>query len=247
MDKEIRLGIIGCGFFAENHLHAWTSLRDAGVRIAAVCDLDAAKAKAAAAKFAAGAWYTDPEQMFSSEALDLVDIVTRMDTHRTLVELAIKHRVPTIVQKPIAPTLADAVAMAKSAEAAGVFLAVHENFQFQAPMRKVRELIASGAIGETTWSRISFRTGYDIYSGQPYLRNEERLVIADLGAHVLDLARVFLGEVERVDAQAQTRNPSVKGEDTATMLLRHTSGAVSVVECTYRVASASRPVSRDLG
>jgi predicted dehydrogenase len=233
MAREIRLGIVGCGFFAENHLHAWTSLRDAGVRIAAVCDLDAAKAKAAAAKFGAGAWYTDPEQMFSSEARDLADIVTRMDTHRPLVELAIKHRVPTIVQKPIAPTLADAVAMAKSAEAAGVFLAVHENFRFQAPMRKVRELIASGAIGETTWARISFRTGYDIYSGQPYLRDEERLVIADLGAHVLDLARVFLGEVERVYAEAQTRNSSVRGEDTATILLRHTSGAVSVVECTY--------------
>jgi predicted dehydrogenase len=123
--------------------------------------------------------------------------------------------------------------MAATAEAAGIFLAVHENFRFQTPMRKARELIAGGAIGEPTWARISFRTGYNIYSGQPYLREEERFIIIDLGVHVLDLARVFLGEVDRIAAETQSRNPGVKGEDTATMMLRHVSGAVSVVDCTY--------------
>jgi predicted dehydrogenase len=171
--------------------------------------------------------------MLGEQNLGLVDIVTRMETHRELVELAVRNRTPTVVQKPIAPTLADARAMTAAAEAAGVFLAVHENFRFQTPMRKARELIAGGAIGEPTWARISFHTGYDIYSGQPYLREQEQFVIIDLGVHVLDLARVFLGEVERIAAETQRRNPGVKGEDTATMMLRHVSGAVSVVECTY--------------
>jgi predicted dehydrogenase len=178
-------------------------------------------------------WYDDPGKMLAEQNLDLVDIVTRMDTHRELVELAVKQGTPTIVQKPIAPRLADAQAMASAAEAAGVFLAVHENFRFQAPIRKARELIAEGAIGEPTWARISFRTGYDIYSGQPYLRDENRFVVIDLGAHVLDLARVFLGEVERIGAETQRRNSGVTGEDTATMLLKHVAGGVSVVECTY--------------
>jgi D-apiose dehydrogenase len=233
MSDETRLGVVGCGFFAQNHLHAWSSLRGEGARIVAVCDIDPAKAQLAAAKFGAADWYADAERMLTEQDLGLVDIVTRMDTHRELVELAVRHRTPTIVQKPIAPTLADAQAMTAAAHAAGVFLAVHENFRFQAPMRKTRELIADGAIGEPTWARISFRTGYDIYSGQPYLREEDRFVVIDLGAHVLDLARVFLGEVERIGAETQSRNSDVKGEDTATMLLRHVSGAVSVVECTY--------------
>jgi predicted dehydrogenase len=233
MTDETRVGVIGCGFFAQNHLHAWSSLRGEGARIVAVCDIDPAKAKAAAANFEAAHWYTDPERMLGEQNLGLVDIVTRMDTHRELVELAVRHRTPSIVQKPVAPTLADARAMAAAAEAAGIFLAVHENFRFQTPMRKARELIAGGAIGEPTWARISFRTGYDIYSGQPYLREEERFIITDLGAHVLDLARVFLGEVDRIAAETQSRNPDVKGEDTATMMLRHVSGAVSVVDCTY--------------
>jgi predicted dehydrogenase len=57
--------------------------------------------------------------------------------------------------------------------------------------------------------------------------------VIDLGAHVLDLARVFLGEVEQIGAETQRRNSAVNGEDTATMLLKHVSGGVSVVECTY--------------
>jgi predicted dehydrogenase len=123
--------------------------------------------------------------------------------------------------------------MAKAAKAAGVFLAVHENFRFQAPMREVADRLRTGAIGEPSWARISFRTGYDIYRGQPYLLQEERFVILDLGVHVVDLARAFLGEVTHVSAETQRRNPKARGEDTATLLLKHQSGAVSLVECTY--------------
>ena len=123
--------------------------------------------------------------------------------------------------------------MTKAAKAAWVFLAVHENFRFQMPIRRVLEALQGGKIGEPTWARISFRTGYDIYKGQPYLLNEERFVIMDLGVHVLDLARVLLGDARHVSAQTQKRNPAARGEDTATMMVRHLSGAVSVVECTY--------------
>ena len=57
--------------------------------------------------------------------------------------------------------------------------------------------------------------------------------ILDSGIHVLDLARWFLGEVDRLSCETQRRNPAIKGEDTATMMLRHRSGAVSIVETTY--------------
>ena len=97
---------------------------------------------------------------------------------------------------------------------------MHENFRFQTPLMKVKEVLDSPAsIGEPSWARISFRTGYDIYKGQPYFYGEERFVILDLGVHVVDLARYFLGEVERVSCETQKRNPKVKAEDTATMLL----------------------------
>jgi predicted dehydrogenase len=100
-------------------------------------------------------------------------------------------------------------------------------------MRRIVELLRQGTIGAPSWARVSFRTGYDIYKGQPYLAHEERFVLTDIGVHVLDMVRVLMGEVEHMSAETQRRNPDVRGEDTATMLLKHRSGAVSVVECTY--------------
>lgn len=233
MAAKISVGVVGCGFFARNHLHSWRDLAAEDAELVAVCDIDPAKAEATAKDFGVARWYSEPAKMFEDEALDLVDIVTRMDTHRQLVQQATARRIPTIVQKPFAPDLDGCLEMTKAAQEAGVFLAIHENFRFQAPIRRAIDVVRSGTIGEPSWGRISFRTGYDIYEGQPYLRTEERFVVVDLGCHVLDLARAFLGEVQHLAAETQRRNPDVHGEDTATMLLKHQSGAVSVVECTY--------------
>src|SRR5262249_27017557 len=145
----------------------------------------------------------------------------------------IAKRIPTIVQKPFGFDLGDCRAMTLAAKKAGVFLAVHENFRFQAPLRRITELLRDGTIGTPSWGRGSFRTDYDIYKGQPYLLKETRFVINDLGVHVCDLARAFLGEVEHVSCETQRRNPKAKGEDTATMMMKHSNGAVSMVECTY--------------
>ena len=232
MTKPIAIGLIGCGFFAQNHLHAWMDLAPEGADLVAVCDIDEARAREAGDKFGAR-WYTDAAEMLDKEQLGLVDIATQMRTHHKLVELTLSRRIPTVVQKPFGETIEEVRHMVRLCEEMGTFLAVHENFRFQLPMLKVAEILASGAIGTPGWGRISFRTGYDIYTGQPYLRTEPRFVLIDLGVHVLDVARVLLGEVAHLTAELQKRNPEVAGEDTATMLLRHTGGAVSVVECTY--------------
>jgi predicted dehydrogenase len=233
MPETTAVALIGCGFFSRNHLHAWRDLAAEGARLAAVCDIDPAKAKAAAQEFGVPRWYTDAATMFAKERIDLVDIATRMDTHRALVELAVSKRIATVVQKPFAPVWEDCLAMVRAARAAKTFLAVHENFRFQHPMLRVAERLRAGAMGSPSWARISFRTGYDIYRTQPYFYGEERFAILDVGVHVLDIARVFLGEVAQIFCQTQKRNPRVRAEDTATMMLRHASGAVSVVECTY--------------
>ena len=246
MADRTAIGVIGCGFFSRNHLNSWKDLAPEGADLVAVCDVDAAKAKAAAEAFGVPHWYTDAETMFRERKLGLVDIVTRMDTHVELAAMAARHKAPMIVQKPFAPDINGVRTIVDTAEKAGLFLAVHENFRFQTPLQKVKEVLESGAIGEPSWARISFRTCYDIYAGQPYFYGEERFVILDLGVHVVDIARYFLGEIERVSCETQRRNPKVKAEDTATMLLRHTSGAVSMVECTYESKKLPDPFPETL-
>jgi predicted dehydrogenase len=230
--KPVKVGLIGCGFYAQNHLHAWADLKAQGAELAAVCDLDNAKAEAAGAKFGAPA-FTDPKTMFDKIAIDLVDITTRMGSHQALAALAAERGIAAVVQKPFAPTWDEAVAIVDKAHKHKTWLAVHENFRFATSMRRVKAVIESGAIGVPNWARISFRTGYNVYKGQPYLAEEERLVILDVGIHVLDLARWLLGEVAHLSCETQKRKSSIRAEDTATMMLRHDSGAVSVVESTY--------------
>lgn len=233
MAGTVRVGIVGCGFFARNHLFSWRDLAADGVELVAVCDIDPAKARAAAEEFGAPAWYANVDEMLDGEKIDLIDIITRMDTHRMMVEKTVGRGIATIVQKPFAPTWDDAVSMTRMAEDAGVFLAVHENFRFQTPLLKAAAAVRTGAIGTPTWGRISFRTGFDLYKTQPYFHDEERFIILDLGVHTLDMARVMMGEVAHVYAEVQTRNSMNRGEDTATVTLRHVTGGVSVVDFSY--------------
>lgn len=232
-NQIVNVALVGCGFYAQNHLHAWHGLREQGAALVAVCDLDQQKAKSSGEKFGVP-WYTNINQLLDAHSVDLLDIATQMRSHQALAAIAVEREIACILQKPLAPSLQDAEAIVNIASARGIWLAVHENFRFGTGMRRVKEELEKGSIGSPNWARISFRTGFDVYSGQPYLAKEERLVVLDSGIHVLDLARYFLGEVERLSCELQKRKPDIAGEDTATILMRHKSGAVSVVESTYQ-------------
>ncbi len=231
--ENARIAVVGCGFYAQNHLHAWSALRDQGAELAAVCDLDHERARASGDEFGVP-WYVDIAQLLDAHAIDLLDIATQMRSHQALAAIAARRGIASIVQKPLAPTLEAARAIVEFAQERGAWLAVHENFRFGTGIRRVKQELDAGSIGTANWARISFRTGYDVYAGQPYLAQEDRLVVLDSGIHVLDLARHFLGEVEHLSCELQKRKPEITGEDTATVLLRHKSGAVSVVESTYQ-------------
>jgi predicted dehydrogenase len=231
-ETPVRVGVIGCGFYAQNHLHAWHDLAAEGVVLAGVCDTDPVKASAAADKFGSRA-FVDAADMIDALQPDLIDVVTQAGAHRPLAELAADRKIGAIVQKPLAPTWDDCVAIAGAVTRAGIFFGVHENFRFRAAVLRVKQLIDNGVIGQPTFARISFRTHYDVYRAQPYLRREPRLIVLDLGIHLLDVVRVCVGEVAAVSCLTQKRAPDIAGEDTATMLLSHASGAVSVVDCSF--------------
>ena len=177
--------------------------------------------------------YTDAADMLTKTRPDFIDIVTTVESHRLLVELAANAGVPAICQKPFATNAADADGMVRACESAGVPLMVHENFRWQAPIRELKRLLESGVIGTPFFGRVSFRHDYDIYAGQPYLAEGDRLAILDVGIHILDIARFLFGEATRLSCTTQRVNPRVKGEDAATMLLQHASGATSVVDCSF--------------
>lgn len=225
-----RGALIGCGFFAENHLNAWKQL---DVSLVAVCDTDSAKSARAALRFGIPRHYANVEEMLQSEKLDFVDIVTTVSSHRALVELAARYGVGAICQKPFATNLEDADAMIAACERAGVSLMVHENFRWQRPMLEIRRVLDQQAIGEPFFGRISFRHDYDVYAVQPYLAETVQFAILDVGIHLVDLARFFFGEVTALSCMTQSVNPRVKGEDVATILLKHVNGATSIADASF--------------
>lgn len=235
----LRVAVIGCGYFGRLQLAAWDALD--GVEVAAVCDLDPARAHHPGAVS-----YAEAPAMLATEALDFVDIATRVETHRQLVELVAAHRLPVICQKPFAADRGDAEAMVSACAKAGVTLMVHENFRWQAPMRAVREVIEQGGIGAPSYARISFRHAHDIYTNQPYLREEPRLALMDVGTHALDLARFFMGEADRVYARSQRIDPTIKGEDVVDVVLDHAGGTVSLVDLSFSTVLQPDPFPQTL-
>jgi D-apiose dehydrogenase len=228
--EKLKAGVIGCGFFAQNHLAAWDAIED--VSLIAVCDQQAARAEEAKPKFGAERAYTDAEKMLEAEALDFVDVVTTPPSHRSLVELVARYGRHVICQKPLAPSLEDATAMVDACKSAGVTFMVHENFRWQGTMQRAKQILDAGTIGEPFFAQISFRTGYNVYPNQPYLATDERLVLYDMGVHIFDLVRFFMGEVNSLYAQTHRVKPEIRGEDVATALLRHDSGT-SVTAMNY--------------
>ena len=80
--------LIGCGFFARNHMLAWRDLP--GVTIAAVCDLDPTKAAAFAEEFGAKA-FGDVNAMLEEIRPDFADFAATVSSHRALVGMAASH------------------------------------------------------------------------------------------------------------------------------------------------------------
>lgn len=222
--------LIGCGFFARNHMQAWAGID--GVEITGVCDTDPAKAAAFARDFGARA-FTDAGAMLAELQPDFTDIATTVASHRALVALAARHSRAVICQKPFAETLQDGVAMVAACDAAGIPLLVHENFRWQSPYRALGAALASGAIGAPSFLRLSFRHAFDIYTNQPYLATIEDLALTDVGPHLFDMARFLMGDVTRLYCQTQRLNPRVAGQDAFLATLSHASGAVSSIECSF--------------
>jgi predicted dehydrogenase len=232
MGKEkLTFSVIGCGFWAQYQIAAWKELPEA--ELVAVCDIDPEKAKSTAQKYGVAHAFTNAREMLRQIKPDFVDIITPVETHLDFVKLAADHQVPVICQKPLAPDISTAHEMVSYCHSAGVPLFVHENFRWQAPMRRIREILLAGTIGEVFKANVSFCSAFPVFENQPFLAEIEKFIIADVGSHVLDVARYLMGEVRNLRCLTRRVNPDIKGEDVANVLLEMQSGAHCYVEMSY--------------
>jgi D-apiose dehydrogenase len=171
--------------------------------------------------------------MMKAGGLDAVDIAAPRAVHAELVRLAASFGLPTLCQKPLAPTLAEAEALV--ADVSGrIRLMVHENWRFRTYYRDAAAWLREGRIGTVIAARLSLVTSgtvrdadgkYPALERQPFMRSETRMLAAEVLIHHLDTLRMLLGPLE-VKASSVTRtNPEIVGEDTAVIQLATASGA----------------------
>jgi predicted dehydrogenase len=229
--KPLRFAVIGAGFWARYQLAGW---REAGgAECIAICNRTRSRAEELAKEFGVPAVYTDPEELLRREKPDVVDVISAPDAHEEHVLVAASWGVPVICQKPMAPTLAAAERMVAACRDAQVPFFVHENWRWQTPIRALKAALESGDIGAPFRSWITFLTGYDVFDNQPYLRDERRLILSDLGVHLLDVARFLFGEATGLLCHADRVHTEIKGEDVATVMLRTAAGTTVVVAMAY--------------
>jgi predicted dehydrogenase len=227
---DLRFAIFGTGFWSRYQLAAWREL--AGVECVALYNRTRAKAEALAHDFGVPAVYDDPEELLRNEQLDFIDVITDVDTHSHFVHMAAARRLPVICQKPMAPSFAEAERMVAACRAAGVPFFIHENWRWQTPIRQLKGLLDAGRIGRPFRARIAMVSGFPVFVNQPSLRELEQFVLADMGSHVLDVARFLFGEAQSLYCQTRRVHADIKGEDVATVML-NIGGATVTCEMGY--------------
>jgi len=235
---KIKGAIIGCGFFASNHLNAWKELKN--VEIIAVCDLNVKKAKLFCNKFNVSNYYTSIEEMIKNLNLDFVDVVTTMETHLDICKILSFHKIPTVLQKPFSDTFNNAKKIVNLYKKKTTPLMIHENFRWQTPIVTVKKLLKRHNLGTPMYSKISFRHSNPVgYTNQEYLYSLKEYLILDVGIHLYDLTRFFMGEAKSVYTANQNTNKKFKGETAFTSILKHANKSISIVDAS--ISSIKHP------
>jgi len=230
-DSMKRFAVIGCGFWSQFQIAAWKEIKE--VELVAVNDKIREKAENIASRFNVPKVYDSAEELFQNERIDFVDIITDVSTHEKFVLLAAQYGIPVICQKPLAEDYRTAKNMVEACRKAGVPLLVHENWRWQVPIRALKRRLEEGIIGKPFRARITYANSFPVFENQPFLAELEQFILADMGTHILDVARFLFGEAKSVYCQTARVHRNIKGEDVASVAMKMDSGLHCNVELSY--------------
>ena len=231
MKKNLRFAVIGTGFWANYQIAAWKELE--GAELVALYDKAIPKAEAMAHKFGVPRVFDRVEELLKKASLDFVDIITDVDTHALLTEMAARNGIATICQKPMAPKLHLAKQMIDVSEQLDVPLFIHENWRWQAPIRKMKEILHEGRIGKIFKARVTFCSAFPVFDNQPFLADLDQFILTDIGSHILDVCRFLFGEVVTLHCHTARVNQQIKGEDVANVFMKMENGISCYAEMSY--------------
>ncbi len=229
--QKLKFALFGTGFWANYQLPGWYELE--GVDCIAAYNRTRSRADTFAKKFDIPRTYDNPVNLLDTEELDFVDICTDVSTHYSLTKLAAERGLDVVCQKPMAPSLEESRSLLEICQHNGVKLFINENFRFQSPIRRVKEILDSGVIGTAFKARITFCSAFPVFDNQPFLADLDQFILTDIGSHILDVSRYLCGEAKNIYTLIHTVNPKIKGEDVANCLMEMENGMHCYAEMSY--------------
>ena len=244
MTGEVGIGIVGYGLMGRAHAYGYTlapRVRDLPVvpRLRSISGRNEAAVAAAADRYGVATWTTDWRDLVARDDVEIVDVCTPPGTHAEIVEAALGAGKAVLCEKPLAADYASARRAADVAERASRPNAIGFNYRRLPAVSLLKELVAEGRIGDVLLWRAGWLSDEFLDADIPFDWRFERALggtsIADLGAHLVDLALWIVGDVAEVAAQSETFTGSRSGrvvdvDEASSALVRFANGARGTFE-----------------
>jgi len=233
--RYLNWGVLGPGVVATRAVIPALQ-RCAMTQVLAVASRDAMRAAQVATTFAIPRHYTSYADLLADPEIDAVYIALPNHLHREWAERAAVAGKHVLCEKPLACNATEAAAMATSAEQSGVRLMEASMYRFHPRMARLREMVASGAVG-------SVRSIYAAFSFTLIAPGNYRLYREMGGGALLDVgcygvnAATMLVPSSPLEVQAMAEYyPDTGADRTLSGLLRFSSGATALIRCGFDAA-----------
>jgi predicted dehydrogenase len=218
MAKELRVGLIGCGFMGRTHSNAYRRLNnffsvEHRAVLKAICDTNEPKARTYAATWGYERVETDWRKLIEAADIDLVDICVPNVAHRDIAVAAAEAGKMVGCEKPLAMNVAQAEEMVTAVEKAGVPNMVWFNYRRVPSIALAKQIVEEKRIGRPFHYRATYLQDWTIsedvpQGGDALWRLDARVagsgVTGDLLAHSIDTAMWLNGPITRVVAKTET-------------------------------------------
>jgi predicted dehydrogenase len=212
--KPLNVALIGTGFMGKAHSIATAVvpiLFGSPVEVVrkVVVDIDEEMARNAAKTYGFEEFATDWREVVNRSDIDIIDICTPNDTHAPIGIAAAKAGKHILCEKPMSMTVAEAEEMQAAARKAGVVTMLSYNYRHTPAVQMAKRLIDDGRIGKILTFRGYYLQdwGADPKAPLSWRYNKAKAgsgTLGDIGTHIVDAARMLVGEFESVNAIVKT-------------------------------------------
>ena len=238
-----RIAIIGCGRIAPTHLDGLKSLYSRA-EVVALCDINEKLRQERQQTYNIPNGFASVKELLEWNQFDIAAVLTPPNVRVEVCVPVLRAEKHVLVEKPFTHTLEDARFIVKTAEKAGVVLAVSQNFRWMPPAPTLRERILDGKIGRVL-SVLRVDTVWRDESGG--WRNKTlKLALSVMGVHWLDQTRWITGDegVRIYTSSLISELLTSVGEDITSTVITLRSGAIATL--VHHWASYARRANNSL-